>query len=513
MRDSLAAWQLRVPQLRARLGRPRARLLASRSRDLAALRIRAKDNGRVAVGLLPAAGMPWFMTVFGRDTIITCLQTMLFGPELARSVARRARRAAGDRGRPGARRRAGEDRPRGAARQGCRSPGSRATTARSTRRRSISSCSRRSGAGRTTRALVTKLREPAMRGARVDRRVRRPRRRRLRRVRAALAARARGPVVEGLARLAALRRRPGGASRRSRRARCRATSTTRSAHGRGRARGVARPRARRPARARGGRAAAGVRRGVLGRGARRLLRARARRREAAASTRSCSNMGHLLWSGIVPLGARRRRRRPADGRGALVGLGRAHDVVRRRGLQPARVPQRHRLAPRQLADRAAGSRGTALAGGAADRAPHVEAAAYFDCQLPEVFAGHGARRDAVPDRLSDRGAAAGVGGRRRRCCCCACCSASSPTADRHTARDGRAVELPSWAGELRLAGRAVRSTDAGTCASRAARCAWRPRMKIAVVAPCGSRCRRPATAASSGSSGCSPRASSRRATT
>ena len=35
------------------------------------------------VGKLPAAGMPWFMTVFGRDTIITCLQTLLFGPELA----------------------------------------------------------------------------------------------------------------------------------------------------------------------------------------------------------------------------------------------------------------------------------------------------------------------------------------------------------------------------------------------------------------------------------------------
>src|SRR5207244_5184458 len=31
---------------------------------------------------------PWFMTVFGRDTIITCLQTLLFGPELARNALR-----------------------------------------------------------------------------------------------------------------------------------------------------------------------------------------------------------------------------------------------------------------------------------------------------------------------------------------------------------------------------------------------------------------------------------------
>jgi glycogen debranching enzyme len=30
--------------------------------------------------------MPWFMTVFGRDTIVTCLQTFLFGPELARGA-------------------------------------------------------------------------------------------------------------------------------------------------------------------------------------------------------------------------------------------------------------------------------------------------------------------------------------------------------------------------------------------------------------------------------------------
>ena len=85
VRDSLTAWQLRVPQLRAdweELGRAVTQSIA----DLAALRIRAKDNGRVAVGRLPAAGMPWFMTVFGRDSIITGLQTMLLGPELGRSV-------------------------------------------------------------------------------------------------------------------------------------------------------------------------------------------------------------------------------------------------------------------------------------------------------------------------------------------------------------------------------------------------------------------------------------------
>jgi glycogen debranching enzyme len=79
VRDSLAAWKLRVPQLRTSwddLHHSFSRSVA----DLASLRIRDE------LGSLPAAGMPWFMTVFGRDTLITCLQTLLFGPDLARSA-------------------------------------------------------------------------------------------------------------------------------------------------------------------------------------------------------------------------------------------------------------------------------------------------------------------------------------------------------------------------------------------------------------------------------------------
>jgi len=53
--------------------------------DLASLRM---DEDPRVPGQLPAAGMPWFMTVFGRDTLITCLQTMLFGPELASNALR-----------------------------------------------------------------------------------------------------------------------------------------------------------------------------------------------------------------------------------------------------------------------------------------------------------------------------------------------------------------------------------------------------------------------------------------
>jgi glycogen debranching enzyme len=82
VRDSLAAWQLRVPQLRTSwdaLDRGFSQAVS----DLASLRMR---SGNAGIGKLPAAGVPWFMTVFGRDTIITCLQTLLFGPELARTA-------------------------------------------------------------------------------------------------------------------------------------------------------------------------------------------------------------------------------------------------------------------------------------------------------------------------------------------------------------------------------------------------------------------------------------------
>jgi glycogen debranching enzyme len=82
VRDSLAAWQLRVPQLRASWD-ALSRAFGQSVSDLASLRMRS-DNG--GIGKLPGAGVPWFMTVFGRDTIITCLQTLLFGPELARTA-------------------------------------------------------------------------------------------------------------------------------------------------------------------------------------------------------------------------------------------------------------------------------------------------------------------------------------------------------------------------------------------------------------------------------------------
>jgi glycogen debranching enzyme len=83
--ESVSAWELRVPQIRATWNELR-QTFGQSVNDLAALRMRTADDA--GHGKLPAAGMPWFMTVFGRDTVITCMQTLLFGPELARSALR-----------------------------------------------------------------------------------------------------------------------------------------------------------------------------------------------------------------------------------------------------------------------------------------------------------------------------------------------------------------------------------------------------------------------------------------
>ena len=78
-RASLDAWWSSVPSLRGwdDLVHAFYRSLG----DLAALRLRAPGTGE-----LPGAGVPWFMTVFGRDTIITCLQTQMLGPGLSRTA-------------------------------------------------------------------------------------------------------------------------------------------------------------------------------------------------------------------------------------------------------------------------------------------------------------------------------------------------------------------------------------------------------------------------------------------
>ena len=82
--QSMTSWQCSVPVLKAGwddLVHAWNRSLA----DLASLRMSVPE---VAEGRLLAAGTPWFMTVFGRDTIVSSLQTLLLGPELAAGTLR-----------------------------------------------------------------------------------------------------------------------------------------------------------------------------------------------------------------------------------------------------------------------------------------------------------------------------------------------------------------------------------------------------------------------------------------
>jgi glycogen debranching enzyme len=82
--ESHAAWRASAPRLRARWD-DLVHTWNCSVADIASLRMHV---GPPDVGRLLAAGTPWFMTVFGRDTIISSLQTLLFGPELAASTLR-----------------------------------------------------------------------------------------------------------------------------------------------------------------------------------------------------------------------------------------------------------------------------------------------------------------------------------------------------------------------------------------------------------------------------------------
>jgi glycogen debranching enzyme len=82
--DAAAAWRLRLPKLEASLADLRGTYVRSTA-DLASLRLTDTEaNG----GGVIAAGTPWFMTIFGRDAVITALQTMLLGPQLATATLR-----------------------------------------------------------------------------------------------------------------------------------------------------------------------------------------------------------------------------------------------------------------------------------------------------------------------------------------------------------------------------------------------------------------------------------------
>lgn len=79
MRKNLAEWIAQAPKVTAYPDQ--VRVLYQRSLvDIAALRFRPEILPDLAV---PAAGLPWFMALFGRDSLFTSYQLLPFAPELA----------------------------------------------------------------------------------------------------------------------------------------------------------------------------------------------------------------------------------------------------------------------------------------------------------------------------------------------------------------------------------------------------------------------------------------------
>jgi glycogen debranching enzyme len=84
MADNLKRWLDEAPQLECDWEQLRATYHRSLV-DLAALRFSPLRTSQRSTSQLsfPAAGLPWFMTMFGRDSILTSLQALPFKPELA----------------------------------------------------------------------------------------------------------------------------------------------------------------------------------------------------------------------------------------------------------------------------------------------------------------------------------------------------------------------------------------------------------------------------------------------
>ncbi len=82
MREDLARWRDRAPQLAGE--RSLVRAYEQALTDLAALRYLPLSFGE----RVPVGGLPWAMTLYGRDALITCLETLPFTPELTPATLR-----------------------------------------------------------------------------------------------------------------------------------------------------------------------------------------------------------------------------------------------------------------------------------------------------------------------------------------------------------------------------------------------------------------------------------------
>ena len=84
LEQDLQEWIRNAPKVNSEHGQVSATYRRSLI-DLAALRFSPVSLGGQT---LPAAGLPWFMTMFGRDSILTSLQVLPFAPSLSKTTLR-----------------------------------------------------------------------------------------------------------------------------------------------------------------------------------------------------------------------------------------------------------------------------------------------------------------------------------------------------------------------------------------------------------------------------------------
>ncbi len=206
--ERMAAWRRSVPVLDTDYEGLRA-VVARSAEDLGALRIFDPDYPERTV---VAAGAPWFMTLFGRDSLLTAWMALLVDPELALGTLQTLARFQGQRC-PALQRGGARPHPaRDALRRGVLAVARRRHHLLRHRRRhpAVRDAARGAapvGPGPRGGRRAAAPRRP---GHRVDRALRRPRRRRLRGVPAHLGPGPAQPGLEGHQRRRPLRRRPPG---------------------------------------------------------------------------------------------------------------------------------------------------------------------------------------------------------------------------------------------------------------------------------------------------------------
>ena len=367
MEQSLERWLADAPRLECDWEPLKATYRRSLV-DLAALRFSPPVAGGRS---LPAAGLPWFMTMFGRDSIFTSLQSLPFAPELAATTLRALGDWQGSRlddfrdedpGRILHEMRYGEmaafeERPH--------SPYYGSVDATPLYVILLDEYERWTG----DRDARPRPRARGPGGAQLDRRVRRPDGQRLHLVQATERADRPGePVLEGLVELDLVQRRPAAelpaGDLRAPGLRLRREDPRR--------RGWPALVWKDPAYADRLEAEAADLKRRFNRDfwlADRGYYALALDADGSQVDALASNIGHLLWSGIVDAQGQGRRR-PPHGPAAVLGLGRP-DAGRGRGpLQPDRLSPRHGLAVRQLVHRLGPAALRLQGGGRPDRGRH-----------------------------------------------------------------------------------------------------------------------------------------------